>query len=171
MSLLPIIYSSILIFSGILVFVVILSYVSFKTKDDSTYITRENSERGDSERPVITQVNVFKIASDKQLKRERDIENYFSSKKVKAAHHETGGENRSVTKKYTEEKISVLYKKKDMFHKNRPRFDKPRFSIVTNLSEHLEINNRNVESEIRSDQSVHFIEAGSIDYLKYYENY
>lgn len=161
MSLLPIIYSSILIFSGILVFVVILSYVSFIVKGETEYISGENENEVISEPRIKQQKNVF----------EKEAENILQIKKIDAAPEEPKNNYEIKTGKYDKKNISVLYKKKDIFKSSRPKFKEPRFSVIKDLSEYLVKNESNVEIENASCQTVHVMEAGSVDYLKFYENY
>jgi hypothetical protein len=169
MSLLPIIYSSILIFSGILVFVVIVSFVSFKTKTEKDYISEQNKERDISEPAVNRQKNVFEKESENKFKINR--ESGLHSKKINTAAQEDEREYRRRAKKHNEENISVLYKKKELFSRNRPKFKEPRFIVIKNISEHLVNNDSTVEIESASYHTVHMIEISAVDYLKFYENY
>jgi hypothetical protein len=173
MSLLPIIYSSILIFSGILVFVVIISYVSFKIKgDDRYYMEDETSKKRDISktpfRQTMKDINKMPDAYENEdVLREKNLH----GKIVKPVSPQTKSEYRKKTKKLNEKNVQILYKEKDLFNRSRPRVNEPRFSVIKDISEHLVKIDSNEKSEGALYKTSHMIEVGSVDYLRFYENY
>jgi hypothetical protein len=173
MSLLPIIYSSILIFSGILVFVVILSYVSFTVKEDESYFEEEEKVKHNISIPPIRQQRKETVKSTDSYNENKAIKmKDLYGEKMKYISPLTKSEYRKKTKRLNDKNMQVHYKEKDLFNRSKPRIHEPRFSIVKDISEHLvKIERDELKTEAASYQTAHMTEVGSVDYLRYYENY
>jgi len=176
MSLLPIIYSSILIFSGIFIFVLIVSYVSFKIKsDENSYSESEKEiiEKRCLSKPQIRELGISDIRKRPNTIHHNQIlkENSLHGKIIKPAAPETHSDYRRERRKLNEKNMQVLYKETDIFSRSKARTHEPRFSIIRNISENLGKGNKIVYAERPSFNTTQMIRSGAEDYLRFYENY
>jgi hypothetical protein len=169
MSLLPIIYSAILIFSGVLVFVVIVSYVSFKAKGEDEYSEFENKEN-DETLSLKSSVNNLNNEPEK-MKELEPYHDLLKEKNMLEKRAESASHNNKSNKKLNEKNVQVLYRERDLFSRSKPRFTTPRFSVIQDISQHLVNIDNNVRARGASYNKVHVIQVGTQDYLRFYENH
>lgn len=170
MSLLPIIYSSIVIFSGVLAFVLIVSYVSFKMKNSELIPLPAGNNKGkNSIQPQSININ-YRRAESKNNNFHITGKNLYGSK-VSSALPITKSEYHRETKRVNKRKIEVIYKEKKIFSRSKVRNNEPRFSVIKNISNDISIEkNRETEKEspIKCEVTQY---SNSSDLLRYYENF
>lgn len=170
MSLLPIIYSSIFIFGGILVFVVIVSYVSFKV--NGTESSEKEPDKGDNTKKVQRkkpEIDLENLSESEQYNISLK-ENFLIDKKLKSSSNKSHKKEEEIKKKVKDKNFQVMYKEEDLFNRSRPRVDEPRFSVIKDISEHLEKFDNNSQEE-SSNSNLHLARKNREDYLRYYDNY